>query len=109
MFYVIYHRAKKTGRFKVKPGDSNNTAQTVTDTFQNPIYDVSEVVKQEPTCSHDNPAYQMTDDPDREKNTTPAHTFQNLICDVNTIAQKESLYSHANQAYQRNDDPDKEI
>ena len=98
-----------------KPADlkSNQVIPTtrhrlLTDTFQNPSYDVSEVVKQEPTCSHDNPAYQM-DDPDREKKTTPAHTFQNPICDLNTISQKEPVYSQANQAYQTKGDPEKEI
>lgn len=67
VFYAVNYRVKRIGRYKTTTDDSKKGVEAEkVQCFQNPVYDVSEVVKQEPAYSHDNPAYQMTDDPDRE-------------------------------------------
>ncbi len=110
VFYAINYRVKRIGRFKTSPGDSNKRKETVKGhTFHNPIYDVNEVVQEAPEYSHENPAYQMTDDPDREKKVTQSdvyHTIENPVCEVKTVAKQKSGYSHENLAYQTSDDPD---
>ena len=67
VFFAINYRVKKIGRFKTTPDDSKERkeAETVA-CFQNPVYDVSEVLTKVPAYSHDNPVYQTTDDPDGE-------------------------------------------
>ena len=67
VFFAINYRVKKIGRFKTTPDDSKEKkeAETVA-CFQNPVYDVSEVLTEEPAYSHDNTVYQMTDDPNGE-------------------------------------------
>lgn len=67
IFFAINYRVKKTGRFRTTQDDSKKREETETVAcFQNPVYDVSEVLTEEPAYSHDNPVYQMTDDPDGE-------------------------------------------
>lgn len=67
VFYAINYRVKRIGWFKTAPDDSKKGTETEKgQCFQNPVYDVSEVVKQESLYSHDNPVYQMTDDTERE-------------------------------------------
>lgn len=67
--YAINYRVKKIGWFKTTPDGSKKRAAETEDgqCFQNPVYDVSKVVKQETSNSHDNSVYQMADEnPDRE-------------------------------------------
>lgn len=67
VLFAINYRVKKVGRLRTTPDDSKKREETETVAcFQNPAYDVSEVLTEEPAYSHDNPVYQMTDDPDGE-------------------------------------------
>ena len=67
VFYAINYPVKRIGWFKTTPDDSKKgTEAEKGQCFQNPVYDVSEVMKQEPAYSQDNPVYQLTDDPDRD-------------------------------------------
>lgn len=113
MFYAINYRVKRIGRFKTTLRDSSKREETVKgQTFHNPIYDVNEAVQQAPGYSHENLAYEMTDDPDREKKMAQPdvyRTIENPVCDVNTVAKQKPGYSHENPAYQMSDDPDREI
>lgn len=112
MFYAVNYRVKRIGLFKTTPSDSKKKDENPRiQNFQNPIYDVNEADQQEPGYSQENPAYRMSDDPDREKKMTQPdvyHTIQNPVCDVNTVAKQKPGYSHENPAYQMTDDPDEE-
>ncbi|KAL9950574.1 hypothetical protein ACROYT_G043090 [Oculina patagonica] len=112
VFYAINYRVKKIGWFQATPGNSNKKEENPRiQNFQNPIYDVNEADQQEPVNSHENPAYQMTDDPNREEKMTQSNVYQTItipVGDANIVDKQAPGYSHENPAYQMTDDPDGE-
>ena len=82
--YAIHYRVKKIRHFKT--AERGNTAND--QTFQNPIYDDNEAVKEGPPHSQENPIFQLEDPPV-----------------VSKIVKQESIYSHENPCYETEDPP----
>ena len=113
--YGINYRFKRIGRFKTTQDDSSKTARNEKglQTFHNPIYDDSEVVKHELPDSHYNSSYKLTEDPEKKKKNAQAvygkYTFQNPMYSASEVNKQEpAVYSHDNPGYEMTSNPDRE-
>ena len=90
----INYRVKRIGRFKTTPDDSSKTARNEKgpQTFQNPIYDDSEVLKHELPDSHYNSSYKLTENSDAMEGDK----------------QEPAVYNHDNPGYEMTSDHDRE-
>jgi len=108
LLYCINYRVKRVRRFKPSADDSSRIARNERErqTFQNPIYDDSEVTKNEPAANHDNSTYQLTENPEKKKkNAHGGCTFQNPVNSATKFDNEEpTVCSHDNPAYQMTSD-----
>lgn len=111
LLYGVNYRVKKIRRFGLSNSDSTKKSKSG-HTFQNPVYDDTEVHGQAYTQS--NVTYELTEPPAKKKMVTIAendkHTPQNPLCSVPEADNQDPLEcGHVNPAYQMTGDTDREM
>lgn len=97
------YRVKKIRRFGLSNNDSTKKSKSG-HTFQNPVYDDTEVHGQAYTQS--NVTYELTEPPAENDKHTP----QNPLCSVPEADNQDPLEcGHVNPAYQMTGDTDREM